>query len=170
MSKRNNGKIAPHVTRTGIPQIVKGKNGAALLMCPFCNPSHPLQPNVPALCGTMLVLTAEQIMFRAKFQKNMVCVKCGKGDGMMVMFQKAFIHTHDCAPGVIAMTEPPNYSKWAERVFAIKNEKLKKLIEKYTGRAVQVEEVTPGAIKTGVIFGYYFNKENKNAEPIQANP
>ena len=169
MSKRKSGKIAPYVTRTGIPQIVKGDNGSALLMCPFCNPSHPLQPSVPALCGTILVLTAEQAMFRAKYDRKMVCVKCGKGDGMMVMFQGAFIHTHDCAPGVIAMTQPPEYSKFAKYVYEIKNERLKKLVEGYTGRAVMVEEVTPEAVKTGVIFGYYFNKENKNGKHPKAN-
>lgn len=157
------------VERIGQPVIKKTDDGKIQIMCCFCEPSHPLNLGGVSSCGTQLQVRAVQATFRAKYDKKMVCVKCGKGEGMMVMFQGAFIHTNDCAPGVIAMTQPPEYSKLAKYVFGIKNERLKKLVEGYTGRAVMVEEVTPEAKKTGVIFGYYFNKENKNGKRSEAN-
>jgi hypothetical protein len=155
-------------TRTGTPRIAKDKNGNALLLCPFCVPPHPLQPNVPAACGTSLVLTAEQVIVRAKYDKNFICVKCGKGGGEMVKYQNGFIHVTDCDPNKITMLEPPVYSKFAALVYGMKNKRIKKFIEDRKGQAVPVEEIDQKGIKTGTVLGYFFFKDVKNGEQIPA--
>lgn len=160
----------PFTKRTGIPKIVKDKNGAAILLCPFCNPSHPLLPNQVAKCGTSLSLTAEQVIVHAKFDKKFTCVKCGKGGGDMVQYQNGFIHVKDCSPEVMTMTEAPNYSKLAGWVHGLKNEKLKKFMEGFTGKAVPVQEVDPKGARTGVILGHFFLKEMKHAEHEPEHP
>jgi hypothetical protein len=152
-----------HTKRTAIPVIKKGEGGEALLMCPFCVPSHPLRPDKVSACGTILILTAEQTVFRGKYEKKMVCVKCGKHGGDMILFQGAFVHNYDCSPGVVAMTEAPEFSDWAARV-AWTPEWIRKPIEKFTGRAQAVEEVLPDGTRTGVVLGYFFHKEVKNGK------
>jgi hypothetical protein len=151
----------PYHTRVDVPKMAKDKDGNAVLLCLFCTPTHPLNPSAPASCGTRLVLTAEQTVIRAKFNKNLVCVKCGKGGGEMVMFQNSYIHIHDCNPGVMAMREPPKFSKFAEIVNTMPNQFIKSRIEKITGRAMPVEEVDPKGVKTGQIWGYFFWKPKK---------
>ena len=152
---------SPTTKRVAVPRMVKDENGNAILLCPFCKPTHPLNPSMPALCGTTLVLTAEQTIIRAKYNKDIVCVKCGEGGGEMVMFQNSYIHSHDCKPGVMAMTNPPKYSKIAEKIYAIKNDFIKNFIEKFIGRAMPVEEIDTKGKKTGVILGYFFWKPKK---------
>lgn len=151
--------------RTAIPIMQKDKDGNAILICPFCSIPHPLLPGVPAMCGTILSLTATQVVYRAKYEKHMICVKCGKGGDHMVLFQNGFIHTHDCAPGVVAMTEPPQYSKLAKYVYGLKPGRYRKSIERFTGKAMIVEEIMPDGKKTGVILGHFFPKRiNENGK------
>ena len=152
---------SPYSKRVAIPKMVKDEKGNAILLCPFCTPSHPLNPAMPSLCGTTLILTAEQTTIRAKYQKNLVCVKCGKGGGEMVMFQNSYIHTHDCKPGVMTMTNPPKYSNFAALTYKLQNKFLKSNIERFTGRAMPVEEIDTKGNKTGVILGYFFWKPKK---------
>lgn len=151
-------------TRTSVPKMVKDKNGHALILCPFCTPPHPLNPNVPSACGTRLVLTAEQVVVRAKYDKHFICVKCGKGGGEMVQYQNGFIHVTDCDPNKITMLEPPVYSKFAAFVHGMKNKRIKKLIESVKGQAMPVEEIDQKGIKTGRTLGYFFFKDVKHEQ------
>ena len=151
-------------TRTGVPKIMKDKQGNAILLCPFCKPSHALQPNIPAMCGTTLKLTAEQVVVRAKYDKNFICVKCQKGGGEMVQYQNGYIHTFECNPGKVTMLEPPVYTRFADIVFHMKNKRLKKLIEGYKGQSMPVEEIDQKGNKTGITLGYFFFKQKKVAD------
>ena len=160
-------KSAPktnYTKRTATPQIAKDHNGNSLLLCPFCTPPHTLHPSIPSPCGTILVLTAEQVVYKAKYNKKMVCVKCKQGGGEMVRFQGALIHTHNCAPGVMTMTVPPKYSKAAKFVHGMKSPFLKSMLEKYLGRTMPVEEVTPDGSRTGVVLGHFFLKDDDHAK------
>lgn len=163
MSKKNLFK-APYTVRNGTPKMLKDKEGNTLLICPFCAVPHALTPNVPSQCGTRLILTAEQVVFRAKADKRFICVKCGKGGGEMVRFQNAYIHTHNCSPGVVTMTEPPRFSRMAGLVSKVRNERIRKSIERFTGRAMPVDEVREDGTRTGVVLGHFFHKEVKHAE------
>jgi hypothetical protein len=155
--------------RTGVPKIVKDKEGNAILLCPFCVPSHALQPNKPSLCGTMLILTAEQVVVRAKYDKHFICVKCGKGGGEMVRYQNGLIHTVECAPNKVTMLEPPVYSKFAAFVYGMKNKRIKKFIESVKGQAMPVEEIDQKGVKTGAVLGYFFFKDVKNGKHSQVS-
>lgn len=166
MSKQSNRK--PLLTeRIRIPKIVKEKDGTAILLCPFCNPSHPLQPNIPSACGTVLMVTAKQVVVRAKYDKHFTCVKCGKGGGEMVQYQQGFIHTKECDPSKVTMLIPPTYSKFAALVYGMKNKKIKKFIESIKGQAMPVEEIDQKGVKTGVVLGYFFFKKDvKHAKQV----
>jgi len=168
MTKKTEPK--PNFTkRVGNPTIAKDEQGNAMLLCPFCTPTHTLHPQVPSPCGTQLILTAEQVVFKAKYIKGMVCVKCKKPGGEMVRFQNAYVHTHDCAPGVMTMTIPPTYSKAAAVVHKIKVPFVKDLIERYTGKAMQVDEVTGAGERTGTVLGYFFHKDVSHAKRIETS-
>jgi len=154
--KKSNFK--PRTTiRIEAPLAGKGKDGKPTLLCPFCHPTHPIIPGKVSLCGTNLEMRATQTVFRARFIKNMVCAKCGQGGGDMVHFQNAFIHVHDCTPGVATFTEPPSMTWFARSVYWLPNG-FKKHIEKRTGRAVPVDEVKPDGTRTGKVLGYFFNR------------
>jgi len=117
-------------------------------------------PDKPAACGTLLVLTAEQTVYKAKYDKRFICAKCHQGGGEMVIYQGGFIHTHDCAPGVMTMTEPPQFSRLAGVVYKLP-ERIKKIIQRYTGNAMPVEEILPNGTRTGVTLGYFFHQVKK---------
>lgn len=143
--------------REAPPKINKGKNGYELY-CPFCKEPHLILPFLQSPCGTTVIFHAEQTVYRAQANPKMICAKCGKGGGEMVPWNGAYIHIHECNPGVKAALEEPKYSKLAAFVHGIKNEKVKNSIQKLTGRAIPVEEVTPDGKPTGKILGYFFNK------------
>lgn len=125
-------------------------------MCPFCKDSHPISPFVPSSCGTFVEVTAVQEVVRAKYNKNIKCAKCGQGGGEMVQWQNAYIHANDCTPGVRTMAEPPKYSKLAGVIYNMQAGWIKTQLEKITGKAVPVDEVTPNGTKTGVVLGHFF--------------
>lgn len=156
MSKKNS--VKPFVKeRVDIPKIVKDKNGAAILLCPFCSPSHPLRADQATACGTIVRVQAVQTVFRSNYShKNMVCVKCGKGGGDMVTWQNnAFVHVHDCSPGVTAMNEPPKMSKAAGIIYNFPPV-LRRIAEAAWGKTMKVDEVTPDGKRTGVVLGHFF--------------
>jgi len=134
------------------------------IMCPFCPIPHPLIAGEVAPCGTYIKVSAVQRIYRAKFNKDMVCAKCGKAGGEMVHFQNAFVHLEDCMPGVTVMNEAPKFSRLASFVFKMNDGILKTLIEKMTGEAKSVEEVEPSGKRTGKTLGYFFYKRGKDAE------
>lgn len=85
-----------------------------VVMCPFCNPPHPISPE-GSLCGTRLVLLAEQVTYHGA-----TCALCGKKDGNIVRVGNFFRHSHDCSPGKIVFTQPPKPSRSAALVFRFK--------------------------------------------------
>ena len=145
--------------REAEPKVTKDMK----IMCPFCALPHPLVAGEVAPCGTYIKVSAVQRIYRAKFKPDMVCAKCGKGDGEMVHFQNAFIHVENCMPGVAVMNERPKFSRFASFVFNMKDGILKTLIEKQTGVARSVEEVEPSGKRTGVTLGYFFYKRGQDA-------
>lgn len=154
--KKNSVKPS-FTTRVAAPIARNEKDGSAGLYCPFCKPTHKIAPGMESLCGTRLEVRAVQIVIRAKYQKDMVCVKCGKGGGDMVRFQNAFIHANDCTPGVATLTEPPEYSRLAKWIYKLP-EFIKSRIEKKYGNIMPVDEVNQKGERTGVVLGYFFNK------------
>jgi len=160
MSKRKGFK-QPVSTRSALPKVQKDEHGANILMCPFCTEPHPITPFVPAPCGTRVVVTAEQIVYRAAQDKKMICAKCHKGGGQMVLWHNAFLHIPDCDPTIRTPIEPPAFSKLAEWTYKRKGV-VRSLLEKWYGKVMAVEEVMPDGKLTGTILGYYFQKEKKN--------
>lgn len=166
MSKK--AKYKPPVTsRSAMPLA---KKGSETLMCPFCMPSHPIYPFTPSSCGTIVEVTAVQTVYHAKYDRTMVCAKCGKGSGDMVKWQNALVHNYDCSPGTMTFAEPPKNSPLAKWVYELpKNSFVKYLMEKAYGRASTLDEVTPQGVRTGNIRGYFFYKpRGKNGKRSKA--
>lgn len=161
MSKRSSVQ-QPTTIRRHVPLLEKDNHGANVLMCPFCIPSHPITPFVASGCGTVVEVQAVQTVYRAKYQKGMVCVKCGKSGGMMVRMNDAFTHSFDCTPGTTTLTAVPAFSKIATWVFKMKDGRLKEFIQGFTGVAAEVKEVTPEGERTGVILGHFFHQRKKD--------
>ena len=155
------GNRPNYTTRERVPILSRDGQGNALLLCPFCTPAHPINPESASTCGTILQVRALQTIYKAKKYGNEVCVKCGKGGGEMVMFQGALLHTNDCMPGVVALSTPPKFSKLAKALFGLRDGWIKKNLEGIFGEAVPVEEVLPSGERTGVIFGYFFKPRYK---------
>ena len=154
--------FSPRTTeRAGAP-IPKTVEGRVVLMCPFCKAPHPIIPGIVAACGSTLQVRAVQTIYKAKYEPSMICAKCGKGGGDMVLVADAFFHVEDCNPGVLVMTDPPEFSEFAKRVFLLPDW-LKKIIEPQTGTAMPVDEVLSDGTRTGVTLGYFF-KEKTNAK------
>lgn len=150
--------IRPRVTTRIEAPIAKMEKKEAVLYCPFCKPTHKIVPGLEHPCGTRLEVRAVQEVYKARYDKTLKCAKCGRGDGEMVRFQAGFIHTHDCTPGVAALTEPPKFSMAAKVIYNLKWPRVKSEIEKRTGRAMKVDEVTPEGARTGNVLGYTFLK------------
>lgn len=158
MSKKHTPR--PKVTnRIESPKITKDETGAAVLLCPFCNPPHTLRTDGISGCGTIIQVRAVQAVYRSNLHKDMVCVKCQKSGGDMVQFNDAFVHIADCMPGVTTITEEVQYSKFAKFVFGLRPGKLKKYLETRYGEVKSVAEVTPNGERTGKILGYFFYKK-----------
>lgn len=156
MSKSKSFK-PPITQRVDIPRVAKNEHGATILLCPFCQPSHPLRTDGETACGTMLRVQAVQTVYDARHAKKLVCAKCGKGGGKMVAWNGAYVHLEQCVEGVVTMTEQPKFTKVAEYVY--KSPKwAKQIIEKYAGRATPVNEVSPNGERTGNVLGYFFWK------------
>ena len=146
-----------YTTRIEAPIARKEKDGSAGLYCPFCKPTHKILPGAESACGTRPEVRAVQMVFRAKYEKDMICAKCGQGGGEMVMFRNAFVHAYDCTPGVATLVEEPKFTPLAQIVYKLPSA-LKSRIEKHTGRAMQVDEVMPTGERTGKVLGYTFLK------------
>jgi hypothetical protein len=147
-------------TRELPPLPQRTKNGVALL-CPFCQPTHPLIPGKANNCGTEIRVTAVQTIISARTarQEGLACVKCRKtGQGEMVRYMNGYIHAQECAPEIKLLREIPKYSKTAEWVYRLP-EKVRAVVEKRTGMVQMVHELTPEGEETGAIQGYFFNKK-----------
>lgn len=168
MSKKNSVRPAESF-REALPKIEKDDKGANVLMCPFCVPSHPILPFVPGPCGTAIEIKAIQKIYHAKYNKNMICARCHEGGGKMVLINNVFFHAHNCAPGVLTLTQEPKYSAVAKIVYNMKDGRLKKFIQDRMGKAASVDEVTPEGNKTGKVLGYFFHRSKNDNTPGISN-
>jgi hypothetical protein len=136
----------------------KGKHGVQI-MCPWCSPSHALNPAESSPCGTSLKLTAVQTILPARLvrEKKLTCVKCRGNSGEMVPYMNGFIHIAECAPGTFLLRDQPSYSLLARMVYKTPT-RIRKFLEKLTGPAKEVKEVDPSGSETGRIIGYFFLK------------
>lgn len=154
MSKRTHPKPAIK-QRSATPLLDKEGH----LTCPFCKPTHSLDPFKESPCGTIIRVEAVQTVYKTSYLKESPkCLKCGKEGGEMVRFQGAFIHTHDCTPGMALMTETPVLSPWAKFVYKLP-EFAKRPFERRVGRASPLELIDETGTKTGEIAGYFFYKQ-----------
>ncbi len=149
-------------TRTKPPIPFPTKDGIEL-RCPFCDDRHKLLPNVESPCGTRIEVTAIQEVFSSALtrKENLVCVKCHKPGGEMVRFRNTFVHTANCSPGTKLLQDIPDSNRLAKIVFHLP-ERLRKLAEKYFGRADQVLEIDELGNKTGKVTSYVFWTASKN--------
>lgn len=127
------------------------------ILCPFCVPTHPLMPTEPSACGTVLKVTAVQMIYpkRTVVRKKMICLKCHEGGGEMVIYMNGFVHLPDCKPETRLLPNLPEFNKTARLVFKLP-ERLRTAVEKYTGKVQYVGEITKDGEKTGQILGYFF--------------
>jgi len=160
----------PLRTREAIPKLKKTKDGVELL-CPFCDPPHPILPGVPTVCGATLRVTAVQqiIISRVTKHEKLICMKCHQGGGEMVKFMNGFVHLVECAPDVNLIADPPKNSKVAKRIYGFPK-RLRAIIEKFTGVVNIVKVVDPLGNETGEIQSYFFApKKVKNARKTRTS-
>jgi hypothetical protein len=160
----------PSIKTRELPPIAHpAKGGVIALMCPFCNPTHPLVPGQANTCGTELKVTAIQAIISARTvrQQGLICFKCReKGKGEMVQYMNGYIHVEECAPDINLLREIPPYSRWAELIYRFPK-KIRARIEKVTGIVQIVHELTPEGEETGKIQGYFFSPVKKNRDSTQ---
>jgi len=141
------------------PKLRQSKEGIQIL-CPFCEPTHPILPGQISTCGTTLRVTALQTVMpsRVSQAENIACIKCHKvGHGDMVRYMNGFVHLEDCAPGTKLLAHPPAFSRTARLVFNLPA-KLRTAAEKRTGKAQRVDEIDAEGKETGKTLGYFFLK------------
>ena len=106
------GKASPNKgTRRAPPRISRDKDTAQIL-CPFCWPPHPITPETPASCGTVLELVAAQTTYRA-----VECALCHGIQGQLVKVGDRYKHAFDCTPGKTIYTVPPDKSRAAAAIW-----------------------------------------------------
>ena len=94
------------------PPQLKTDNGRVEIFCPFCFPTHPIQMEFSAPCGTILELSAIQSLY-----KDVTCALCGGARGSLVKVGEKYKHAHDCTPGQHLYTVPPKKSLGARAVW-----------------------------------------------------
>lgn len=155
MTKHNTTR--PEVqTRELLPRIVEtGKE--VRILCPFCEPPHPIAVGQDSACGTSLRVSAVQVIIpsRTVHRRNLICVKCHKSGGRMIKYFNGYVHLDECTPNTKLMTAPPEFSKLAAAVFKLPP-LLRGPLERRLGQAKQVKEVDPSGKDTGNILGYFF--------------
>ena len=138
--------------RRAIPLVDKDGH----LSCPFCKPTHTLDPLKESPCGTVIQVTAVQTVYKAQWMREPPkCLKCGGSSGEMVRFGSAFLHLVDCKPGMALMPETPKLSRWAKMVYNLPDF-AKRPLERRLGRASPLELIDEKGVKTGEIAGYFF--------------
>lgn len=159
----------PSIKTRELPPIVHKTRGGIVLMCPFCNPTHPLVPGQPNNCGTKIRVTAVQEIISARTVRieGLTCVKCREtGKGEMVQYFNGYVHVEECAPGIQLLSSIPKYSKWAKVVFNLP-ETWRERVEKLTGVVQVVQGLTPDGKETGNVEGYFFAKRGKTTPRIR---
>jgi hypothetical protein len=157
--KRNPGYRPETKVREALPRVQE-TGGEVLLMCPFCQPPHPVAFGKPGACGTTLKVTAVQtvIPIRTVHKHKLICFKCGQGGGEMVPFNQGYLHLVDCVPGTRVLAEPPaNFSRWAGWVYRMP-EPLRERVERLTGAAKRIDEIDAQGKETGRTLGFIFHR------------
>lgn len=171
--KRANARVLPSNalhTREALPGINRTKDGT-VLTCPFCTPSHPIVPNEPNACGTVLRVTAVQTIIPARVTRmqKLTCLKCHQAGGEMVQYMNGYIHLTDCTPGTKLLRVPPRYNRMAAVVSKLPAW-ARGGVEKYTGRAEAIREINLQGEETGKVLGYIFMKGQPNAARTTPEP
>lgn len=145
-------------TREAKPGVKKTPKGVEVL-CPFCTPPHPILPGVESPCGTTLKVTAVQFYLPSHTTRrnNLHCLKCGEVGGEMIRYRGGYIHMTDCKPEVKLLTENPPLSSMAKVIYNLPKP-AQKIIEKFSGKAQQLQEIDVEGKPTGKILGYFFWK------------
>jgi len=155
----NHSPETPFKVRESAPILMPKKDGVQVL-CPFCKVPHPILPGQDATCGTSLRVMAVQTIIPSRVARlgKLTCLKCHKGGGGdMVRYANGYIHLEDCAPATRLLAEPPKFSRLAKIIYQLPA-RVRKLVEKRTGRAQAVEEIDPEGKETGKVLGYFFLK------------
>lgn len=105
MGHSNNHLKPPKPYFRNAPPKMGKFSGKSMVMCPFCDPPHPLSNIELSPCGTILQVQAVQAVFR-----NQKCALCGKISGEQIMVGNKYVHTHDCKPGQKMFAIPPKKS------------------------------------------------------------
>lgn len=157
--KNTQATSKPEVHVRESPPRVKELPSGVQVLCPFCDIPHPIMVGQDSPCGTTLKVTAVQTLLPARTTKKhgLKCMKCGQTGGEMIPLSGGFVHIADCAPGTRLLASPPPFSRWAQLVHKFPKQ-LKTIIEKRTGFAKEVKEVTPEGAETGRVLGYFFFK------------
>lgn len=168
---KSNYSSKPEVQVRELPPKVNTLANGFQILCPFCDPPHPIMVGQDSACGTTMKVTAVQTIYPARTTKkhNLVCIKCSKGGGEMVKFNNSFVHAADCAPGTKLITVPPEFSKLAKLIYHLPAW-LRKQVEKLTGFAKEVKEVDAEGKETGVILGYFFYSPDPPPQVIPERP
>lgn len=158
MSKRKPTYRGGVRTRESIPRFVDDK-GTKQLACPFCIPTHVLIPGRDSACGTTLTITAVQQIITSRIVRSeeLICVRCGQGDGEMVQYMGGFAHVEDCKPGTVLFSEPPRFSRLAAFVYRLPR-RVQGALTRFYGSAQPIQEVDPKGNRTGNVLGYVFLK------------
>lgn len=171
MAKRSAPKN-PIKIRESYPLTRKDKKGHIEMLCPFCKPAHVIIPAQPTPCGTTIEVKAVQKLITQRTARNegVKCLKChsDKG-GLMASTRNGFVHIHDCAPGTVVLSQPPEFSKLAKTVFHLPDA-LRKSIEKRMGEVKEIVEMDKHGKTVKVtdekgnendkVLGYFFYKDS----------
>ena len=108
MGHGNNRIKPPKPNLRRAPPKMGKLNGKDVIMCPYCDPPHPLSTQEISPCGTVLEVQAIQAIFR-----NQRCIVCGEISGEQTMVGNKYVHTYDCKPGHRMFATPPRKSTLA---------------------------------------------------------
>lgn len=156
---KNHRPMREDVKTKELPPKVEPTPKGVVILCPFCQPSHPILPGIASPCGTTLKVTAVQVYYPSHTtRRNKIhCIKCGQIGGEMIKYRDGFVHTYDCNPGTKLLTEIPPLSRWAKSVFNMPA-RMRKAFEKRYGTAKELQEIDAEGKQTGKVLGYFFWK------------
>lgn len=92
---------------------------------------------------------------RTVHKYSLKCLKCGGSDGEMIRFNNGYVHVADCAPSVKLLATVPEFSR-AARIVKHAPKWLSAIVEKYTGKVQEVQEIDAEGKETGKTLGYFF--------------
>ncbi len=143
--RRTRSKSTNH--RRQHPRITL-REDVVLIECPFCYPTHPIQPDKPARCGTTLELHAVQVTYTA-----IECNLCRKSEGTLVKIGERYKHDYDCTPGKTFYTVPPEPSRVASLFWRMPNF-IHTWYANRTGRVIVEITSTDTETKESKVTGY----------------